>query len=600
MKKFLMILIVLALVASAAFAEGGSPFIAALEETARSFSLEDAGLRAELSAGGQSYAADIQYDSAAGAAEVDLGGYGRLRIDGERAVFLNSGIPFVLNYSAWPGLKEAFTDPGSLGRRAEAALLGLAAKAKEYLADPFFTWEYRDDIFSLRVDISTWELREQLSLFLADLLQDQAVRSVYPYAARALRSAGVWIPESIDDLPGYIASAIPDDAIRRGRLTGDLLVANPGSRYPEIVFSGNYHYTYASYRGTYPLYFSLSFPDGKLSLAAEADTPSGGGSLLLEGSRFYFETRGEKGGAPYFSVDGALDPATGDVSAVIRDSSGSVSGDVSGFLRQDGLDLTVRYYRDVIRVSAKIGGRFLHGKVSVSSREWGSGRSWDLWIGEEADRTFRFRLSGFNPVSWSDDACELLVGLNRLALQYFRGGAPMLDASARYDPASGEINVSGLLNRWNGAYRFSLSGAGGDYEAAFGYPYYDWSVEGSGRILFDPGWLLKSAVFDVTSAGEYSGYTDTAQYALERTEDTAERLAYRLRMNEEALLQAEAELKDEGFGKGIALRVLRGGEPVFSAALIPAPKKLIIPIDISNGVFLTPELVSTMLAAFLR
>ena len=59
------------------------------------------------------------------------------------------------------------------------------------------------------MDIESGALKEQLKAFIGALLQEAGIDQYYAAAFYALRAAGVYIPERIEDLPDYIVDQIP-------------------------------------------------------------------------------------------------------------------------------------------------------------------------------------------------------------------------------------------------------------------------------------------------------------------------------------------------------------------------------------------------------
>ncbi len=585
MKKFLLAMIVLVLSAGAALSEGaGSPFIASLEEAVSSFDLNRNGYRVDLYAPGQNYSGTLQYDQ--GVAEIDLGEYGLVQLDPEKAAWLNGGAVYLLDYSR---LSALFAENGDALLRAGYSI---ASKAMKHLVNPFVRYGYAGDTFSMHLDIDAGELRSQLGAFTADLVREEAVQAVYPLLASALRGGGAWFPENPEGLPDYILSLIPEDESLQGRLVGDLLVTYDGGAVSDVVFSGNFHYGYNGSKGTYPLYFELSLRDGQLSLCADGDIPGGGATLILGGGHFSFRTRGEAGGRPLISVDGTYDMATGEISADIRDGSGEKVGWISGVVQRDRLNLDFRCYYDSISLYARYGQKYLYVKANVN------GRIYEAWAGETPDRGFSARIHGFNPVTWTDDACSFVGSRDRLDAELIRDGKRILDISAIHDPETGGFDVSGTLtDEYYGPYRARLAGAGTDYELEFSYPYNSWRVEGKGDIRFSSEYLLLSAVLNVNVSG---GYTETSVYALELTEDTEERMVYRLSRDGEALWQLELGLPREAYGRAFTLQVLQGRDLVFAASLTPIAKERVTPFDLSNAVRITPEMIGMLVQTLTR
>ena len=590
MKKFLLAVIVLVLSAGAALSEGaGSPFIASLEEAVSSFDLDRNGYRLDVSAAGQDVSAALQYERDQGIVEINLEEYGLLQLDRDKAAWQNGGTTWLLDYSLLSGLITGDGDSVDALRRAGSSI---AAKAMKHLVDPFVEYGYSRNTFIMHLDIGIRELRSRLGSFTEELMQEKIVREAYPVLAAALRSGGVWLPENPEDLPDYVVSLIPDDEYTQGRLIGDLQITPGRGGVPDVVFSGDYHFGYSESQGMYPLYFELSMQNGRLSVYADGDTPVGGATLALDGGRFRLSVRRYAGESPRITVDGTYDPATGEISAVICDGNGEKVGGISGSVTRDRLSLEFRCYSDYISLYARYGRQHLYAKAVVNSR------AYEVWAGQTPDDGISARIHFFNPVSWTDDVCAFLVGRDRFDFDLVRNGREILDLSALHDPETGGIDVSGTLEDDNyRLYQVHLIGAGTDYAVEYSFPYYSWRIEGKGNIRFSPGYLLQSAVFDVNVAG---GGGATAVYALERTEDTPEKMVYQLRKDREVLWQLELGLPREIYGRAFTLRDLRGEDPVFAASVTPIAKETVIPFDTSNAIRITPEMINTLVQTLTR
>ena len=566
MKRFLTILTALVFLlpaVGAARAAGQSPFCDALTEAVSSFSFEDRGLQMDVSVQGQEYSGTLQANGPIW--ELDLGAWGKVRVMNDKLIYLYGNVPFVLDLKPFRKIIRDFTDPRA-SRECRERIGGIA---KQYLIDPFAEYSAADGQVSVHVDIESGALKEQLKAFIGALLQDAGIDQYYAAVFYALRSAGLYIPEKIEDLPDYIVSRIPfeyttydydyeyDEYIRKTvpwRIEGDLFVSRGDGSIPDIVFSGCFRMS----DQLYPLYFETCFSDGRTIFRVDADTPFGGIGCSFDGRNFMAQVRDSYSGRVINAIEGTYDRTTGAVDAEILDYEMKSIGRISGCLLRDSADLTIRNYEDTIQIYLKHDDNCIYGKV----RNGGRGSfSYDLLLSRTPDQGLHARLTGNTGYTNGDIYC-------------------------------------------------SLSFADGDLSAEFSYPYNDWRINGRGDLVLSPERLIQSVDFETITTNIYyrNGYQDIKriqyvpgrlsaliddnEYLLERETDNPDKMTYRLSANGEPLYALEMELARTALGKGLSALLSRGGEAIVRLTMTPIEKQPIGLIDLSNAVYLTSDTIN--------
>ena len=599
MKKFLVLLTVVVLSGTLAFSEGmNSPFVDSLTEAVESFDLNQNGYQVDLTVPGQELSAVIQYED--GVAEVELGDLGRIQMDSDQLVYLNGGIPFVLDYSKISGLFQGATEPQDLLQMVENSLVYGGTKVLEHLINPFVSYASSDNGFSLHLDIDTRKLKPQIKALIADLIQDEAVKTFYPIVTNALNISA---PQDIADLPEWIVSGISSREIDQGRIVGDLLISFGEGRISEIVFSGNYYYDYNKWKGTYPLYVEISHTDGKLNIHADLNTPSGSASFSFDTNHFSFETHQWDSERTWFSVSGSYDSETGSINGVIRDAGRKEVGWVSGTILHDIMDLNIAYNEATIDIYVKNGQRYIYAKVRSDSHILPI--NGEIWIGRTSDRGYSVNIHGFTTWRYREVSCALRFEPNQFDMNIrsdnrFWDENLDLKLSASYIPETQGIDITGEIADPRIPYRIHLTGARSDYQVELDYPYYDWCVFWKGDIHFSPEYLLQYAKCNVTTKeydpwGYDSGYVDYKEFGIARTADTSERMAYQLMEDGNILYQLEMELQEKPAGRGLTVSVLEETNPVFMVSVSPIAKESVVPIDVSNAIYLTPDMIDDLI-----
>lgn len=566
MKRFLTILtafIFLLPAVGAARAAGQSPFCDALTEAVSSFSFEGQGCRMDLSVPGQEFYGTLQAGD--GIWEIDLGPWGKAQLLNDQLVYLYGDVPFVLDLSPLSKIIRDLSEPEAL-RECRDRIGGIV---KQYLIDPFAAYAVSDGRVNVHVDIESGALKEQLKAFIGALLQEAGIDQYYAAAFYALRAAGLYIPERIEDLPDYIVDQIPfeyttydydyeyDKYIRKTvpwRIEGDLFVSGRNRRIPDIVFSGCFRMS----DRLYPLYFETCFSDGRTIFRVDADTTFGGISCSFDGCNFMAQVRDSYSGRISNAIEGTYDRTTGAVDAEILDYEMKSIGRISGCLLRDSADLTIRNYEDTIQIYLKNDKSCIYGKV----RNGGRGSfSYDLLLSMTPEEGFQARVTGKTGYTTGDLYCSVTLNDGSLSTE-------------------------------------------------FSYPYGDWRINGQGKMISSPNGVTQSIDFEAVTTNIYyrNGYQDIKriqyvpgrmsaliddnEYLLEKTADSAEKMAYQLSVNGEMLYALEMELARTAFGKGFSALLSRGGEPIVRLTLTPVEKQIVEPVDLSNAVYLTSDTIN--------
>ncbi len=431
------------------------------------------------------------------------------------------------------------------------------------------------------MDVDSLQLVSGLQSFLGDLLQNETIRSAWPMAAAVLEKYVPGLPSGIDKLPEFLVSAIPSyyyrgfDGESLWHLEGDLCIARKNGSVTGITVSGclDYHPggRKRQSRVIYPVFADISLVDSKPFLRIEAELPFGDVSVFLDNQSFSAETRGSYYSTYDFSLEGTYDRSTGDFQAAIYNRNKDEVGRMAGKFYHDGLDLDIEYYYDVIRVRLNNNGLevtvrssietidfnlipgngYMYGEIRYSS--YRLSYHYDLWMMKYPDDEFRIRIAGSNSDARNvPESYSLAIGKDQFSarVHLFYYGEP----------------IDGIL-------QFKLTPTGPILDTDIIY--------GSTRIICEDGKLTANIY------GE--------QFVLEKTEGTAERMAWTLTRNAVPLYTLELALRDTTSGKAFSALLTQETDTIFSLDLSTVAKVPVSPIDTAHAIVLTPEMIAVLL-----
>ena len=597
----------------------------ALEAMIQGLSLAEKDYEATLDLPEQRFQSAIrQWD---GVTEISVENLGQLQAD-ERNIVLNAnGAITVIDYASILRAIEDLTS-GRQNARTTAYLESLGQKALEELVLPFAEWTALYDGFSLHIDADRNTFLTRLYEFLADLADDEEFLSVYNVIGPVLHESASDIPESGDALISFCRSMISrlNRTVGSWRLNADVFFSS-GYGEPEGNLSGFIEVSGGSYTEHYP--FSVDFALGEkgLTLRASARFPLFSFDLSYVGGQILAEFTDSR--RYTCRLEGSWNPGTGVVDLLIYDSwNEEAIGSVKGSVLRDVVDVTARYYNDIIRAYARNSMNQLSIRFRSDPGDTRRYNSYDFDIRILKEDGVNYRVTVIGDVNHRTENLTMVIGPSRFSLKYTPYGyrTPMLNVSAqalgggsRFDIRAEYVEAPGFRRSisQDSGIMIHLYGGGNEYQLEFSCPYESVKMNGSGSVTLGAhGELLAvSGQTKISDPWDPDGYRDMGtltyvpgklqistaegEYCLERTQDDDSTLVYELTQNTEPLYRLEISLTDTDQGTGLYASLADASGVLGGISVQPAEKEPVVPIDTGNALMINANNIGTILSGLL-